>query len=170
MNYSRFRQKRKALAIVAVAALTVAVFLIQYGAVLARAEEGTTTAWAMCRSYINIRMWASKDATAVGFLDPCDPVEVDGTTRDGFAHIVSPVDGWVHAGYLDFSKPEEIGERFVVTARSRVAARRWINGPKVSQKPWLICGSEVTVYYMSEEWALTNRGYVRAEWLEVDPE
>lgn len=170
MYYTTHKHIRKPLIFLLALALAVTVFTVNYHGIRARAEDSTTTAWALCKSYINIRLWPSKEATAVGFLDPCDSVEVDGRTKNGFAHIVEPLDGWVYAGYLTFSEPKEIGQKYTVVARRRVAARRWVDGPQMGTKPWLINGSEVTVLYMSEDWALTSRGYVKSEWLEVDPE
>lgn len=161
--------KTRILMILLALVLAVIAFTGNYGAIRARAEESTTNAWALCKSYINIRLWPSKEATAVGFLDPCDKVEVDGRTKNGFAHIVEPVDGWVFAGYLTFSEPQEIGATYSVVARRRVAARRWIDGPQMGQKPWLINGSEVTVFYMSDDWAITSRGFVMSEYLEAAP-
>ena len=110
----------------------------------------------------------SRKATEVGQLDPGDEVEIDGRTKDGFAHIVSPIDGWVWAGNIVFSKPEKVERSAFVTANKRLAARRWGDGPQVDEKPWLICGSEVTVYWMSDEWAVTSRGYLKSEFLEVE--
>lgn len=170
MYYTTHKHIRKPLIFLLALALAVTVFTANYHGIRARAEDSTTTAWALCKSYINIRLWPSKEATAVGFLDPCDSVEVDGRTKNGFAHIVEPLDGWVYAGYLTFSEPKAVGETYTVVARRRVAARRWVDGPQMGTKPWLINGSEVQVLYMSEDWALTSRGYVKSEWLEVDPE
>ena len=172
-TYSTTINGRRARILTGVLALVLAViaFTGNYGAIRARAEETTTNAWALCKpgTYINIRLWPSKHATEVGFLDPCDRVEIDGRTKDGFAHVVYPVDGWVFAGYLTFSEPQEIGATYAVVARRRVAARRWIDGPQMGQKPWLINGSEVAVFYMSEDWAITSRGFVMSEYLEAAP-
>ena len=170
MKYTTFQRMRKPLAILAVLILAAGAYATNYSGIRARAEESTTTAWALCKSYVNIRLWPSKTATEVGFLDPCDRVEVDGRTKDGFAHVTYPVDGWVYAGYLTFSEPKAIGQTYTVVARKRVAARRWVDGPQMGTKPWLINGSQVKVLYMSDDWALTDRGYVKSEWLEEDPE
>ena len=159
----------KALTIILAVVVLFAVYSLQTEWLNAKAERTVTEAWILCSDYINIRMWPSKKATSVGQLDPCDEIEVDGRTKDGFAHIVSPVDGWVHAGYITFSKPEAIGETYSVCAKKRVACRRWIDGPKVDRRPWLINGSEVQVLFMSDDWAVTSRGYVKSEWLEAAP-
>lgn len=133
----------------------------------AHAETVTTTGYIMCKSYVLIRMWPSRKSQEVGQLDPRDTVEIDGRTKDGYAHIVAPCDGWVHAGYIVFSEPKAVNATATVTARKRVACRKWIDGPNVDSKPWLISGSEVRIYWMCDDWALTNRGYVKSEWLEV---
>lgn len=134
----------------------------------AHAETVTATGYIMCKSYVMIRMWPSRKAQEIGQLDPCDTVEIDGRTKDGYAHIVAPCDGWVHAGYIVFSEPKAVNETATVTARKRVACRKWIDGPNVDSKPWLISGSEVKVLWMTSEWALTNRGYIKSTWLECD--
>ena len=101
-------------------------------------------------------------------MDPGDRIEIDGKTKDGFAHIVSPMDGWVWAGNVVFSEPEQVNRTAYVTAKKRVACRRWVDGPKVDSKPYLISGSEVRVYWQSADWAVTSRGYIKTEWLEVE--
>ena len=67
----------------------------------------------------------------------------------------------------------EVGENYVCVAKSRVACRRWVNGPQIEDngRPrWLVNGSNVSVFYIAEGWAVTSRGYIQSEWLEVDPE
>ena len=134
----------------------------------AHAETVTTTGYIMCKSYVLIRMWPSRKAQEVGQLDPCDTVEIDGRTKDGYAHIVAPCDGWVHAGYIVFSEPKAVNATATVTAPKRVACRKWCDGPTVDERPYLITGSEVKVYWLSQDWAITNRGFVKTEWLEGD--
>ena len=136
----------------------------------ARAESVTTKAWVLSSTYVNIRMGASKKAPIVGQLDPGDDLEIDGKVDGWFAHIVAPVDGWIHSGYLTFSKPKQVNQTYTVTAKKRLMCRRWIDGPKVAEKPYLINGSEVKVLWISSEWACTNRGYLKSEWLEENAE
>jgi hypothetical protein len=138
----------------------------------ARAEGITTKAWVMCKpgDFVYLRQWASRKATEAGFMDPCDSVEIDGKTKDGFAHVVYPTDAWIWAGYLVFEKPKAVNEKHVVVSNSRLAARRWIDGPNVQSKPWLKNGSTAYVYYEADGWACTSRGFLRSEWLEADPQ
>lgn len=166
-NFTKKSPISKALIVILVAVLGLAGYTVETEINRALAEATTTSAWILCKDYVLIRMWASRKAQEVGQLDPCDPIEIDGKTANGFAHIVSPVDGWVWAGNIVFSEPVEVNEKYTVVARNRVACRRWCDGPQVESRPWLISGSEVRVYYMSDEWAVTARGYVRTEWLEL---
>lgn len=159
---------KRAIMILMAVLLVVVSYHAAYAINRAHAEAVTTNAWILCKDYVLIRMWPSKRATEVGQLDPCDEIEIDGKTKDGFAHIVAPVDGWVWAGNIVFSEPEQIGSLAFVTAKTRLACRRWVDGPQVESRPWVINGSEVRVFYMCDEWAVTSRGYVRSEWLEVE--
>ena len=53
-------------------------------------------------------------------------------------------------------------ERTIV-AEGRVAARKWIEGPVAR---WIQPGETVTVFWMSSEWAVTDRGYIRSEYID----
>ena len=158
----------KVLVLILAAVLLFASYTVATEIDRAHAEEITTQGYILCKSYVVIRQWASKRATEIGQLDPAEPIEIDGKTKDGYAHIVAPCDGWVHAGYIVFSEPKAVNAMATVTARKRVACRKWIDGPNVDSKPWLISGSEVKVLWMTSEWALTNRGYIKSTWLECD--
>ena len=150
--------------VIALAAYTVATEINR-----AHAETVYTKQWIICKDYVIIRNWPSRKATEGGQLDPGDEIEIDGKTQDGFAHIVSPVDGWVWAGNIVSSQPEKVECKAFVTAKKRLYCRRWVDGPTVDSKPYLVNGSEVRVFWMNDEWAVTNRGYLRSEWLEMMP-
>lgn len=171
MNHAYFSTKpalTKVLIVILAAVLLFASYTVSTEIDRARADEITTPGFILCKSYVLIRMAPSRKAQEIGQLDPCDTVEIDGRTKDGYAHIVAPCDGWVHAGYIVFSEPKAVNATATVTARKRVACRKWIDGPNVDSKPWLVSGSEVKVLWMTSEWALTNRGYIKSTWLEGD--
>ena len=172
-NYSTtFSPFGKALLLLLVVVVAFATYNITMEANRVRAESLTTKAWILCKpgDYINLRMAPSKKSQEVGRLDPGDDIEIDGRTKDGFAHIVRPFDAWVWAGYIVFDEPQLVNETYVVVAKSRVACRRWCDGPQVASRPWLINGSQVKVYYLTDKWACTARGFIKTEWLEVDPQ
>lgn len=158
----------KVLVLILAAVLLFASYTIATEIDRAHAETVYATGYILCKDYVIIRQWGSRHAVEIGQLDPCDEVEVDGRTKDGYAHIVAPCDGWVHAGYIVFSEPKAVNATATVTARKRVACRKWCDGPQIDEKPWMITGSECRVYYMDSEWAVTSRGYVKVEYLEVE--
>lgn len=159
----------KVLALILVLVIAMASYAVATEINRAHAETVYAKQWIICKDYVLIRQWPSRRAPECGQLDPGDDIEIDGKTKDGFAHIVSPVDGWVWAGNIVSSQPEKVECKAYVTANKRLYCRRWVDGPTVDSKPYLINGSKVHVYWMNDEWAVTNRGYVRSEWLEMMP-
>ena len=147
--------------------ILVALMIAAVAIVASQAEEVYAKGWILCKNYVIIRTTPSRNATPAGQLDPGDEIEIDGETDSGFAHIVSPCDGWVWAGNITFAKVEKVNDIMVVVARKQVACRRWIDGPQISGREWAQNGTEVKVFYMSDEWAVTSRGYIQSEWLEV---
>ena len=128
------------------------------------------TMWAMCNGFVNVRSSPDKRSTVSGYLDSGDSFETDGKEKDGFIRVSGfgeAGDGWAHLGYVVGEEPEKIDARYVCVAKNRVACRKWIDGPRFA---WLNNGSTVTVYWKTSEWAVTSKGYIRAEWLEPDPE
>lgn len=126
--------------------------------------------YVMCHpdSFVNVRKSPSKNGTIVGCLYYGDEVKADGKTKNGFIHVVGlsleDDEGWVRNLYLDLWKPMDdvIGE-YTVVSKGRVAIRNGVNGKRTG---WLKSGSDVFVYGMSAEWAVTNKGYVKSEYLE----
>ena len=132
------------------------------------------TRWVFCNGYVNVRQSPSKNGSIVGRLDSGEEFETDGTMKNGFIQalgIGENGDSWIFAGFTSDEQPEKADERYVCVATKRVACRRWTNGPRIKGKTgWLYNGSNVKVYWRTSEWAVTSRGYIMTEWLEVDPE
>lgn len=146
-------------------AVIVAVLLL-FG--IAYADE---TYYVICDpdSFVYIREFPKKNSREAGFLYYGDSVEVDGKKRNGYWHVVSVNtemgDGWVKGLFLDDDEPMIMSTTsYLVVSRGRLAARNGVNGKRIA---WLKPGTKIKVYGMSEEWAVTNRGYVKAEYLEV---
>lgn len=130
--------------------------------------------WVFCNGYVNVRRSADKGSMIVGRLDAGDEFETDGKVRDGFIHVLGigeDGEGWIFAGYTVDERPEKEETRYVCVAKRRVACRRWTRGPQIKGRTgWLYNGTNVTVFWRTETWSVTNRGYIRSEWLEADPE
>ena len=165
--------KREIIAFYIAMALMFIVIIAVIVANVCRGEE-LVKCWVMCKpgSQVNVRRTPSKDAQEVGYLDACDWFLTDGSSSNGFIRaygIGEYGEGWVYAGYVSTDEPEEVFEQYVCVAPSRVACRRWMNGPKVEGSPWLANLSTVDVFYIADGWACTSRGYIQSEWLEVSP-
>ena len=136
-----------------------------------RAEGSETTCWVMCQpgDHVNLRIGPSKDNSCVGWLEIGDDFTTDGEERNGWIRVLDrgECECWIYSGYVVKEKPEPIGEKRYVVAKKQLACRRWVNGPQIKERPWLKNGREVDVFYIADGWAVTNLGYVEAEWLEV---
>ena len=140
-----------------------------------KAGETTITCWAMCQpgDRVNLRMEPTKESRAVGFLECGDSFQTDGTNRNGWIRAmgVGECECWIYSGYVVTEEPVPVFENYVCVARKQVACRRWVDGPQIKGRlGWLHNGSTVGVFYIAGEWAVTSRGYIKSEWLEVDPE
>ena len=138
----------------------------------AGASDRPIRCWVMCKpgTQVNVRRTPEKKGQVVGYMEVGDDFRTTGESKNGFIRaegIGEYGEAWIYCGYVVTEEPERIGERYVCTSNGRVACRRWMNGPQVSGRPWITNGSSVDVFYMADGWAVTSRGYIRAEWLEV---
>ena len=61
-----------------------------------------------------------------------------------------------------FVEPKTTDREMVITGKGRVAARKTIDGQR---RKWLKPGDIVTVYRISDEWAITSAGFVRSDYI-----
>ena len=155
-----------------IAALLLAIVMaMMYAAGLAEKEPEYQTLYVMCKpkSFVYVRPFPKKSEETAGRVECGDEVLTLGEKRGKYIKIYSPsfdsAECWVHRGYLTEEKPEiyEDGKQFVIHAKGRVAVRRYIRG---SRRVWIQPGKTVTVYAMTSEWVLTNRGYIQREFVE----
>ena len=174
-NYSIFAKEKIVAFIVLIAIVAVIAFWIGTTA----AEEPLATCWIMCDprtgSSVTVRRKPEKKSMEVGWLECGDSFQTDGsTTDDGWVKcygIGENGGGWIFCGYVATEEPEMIMQRYVCVAKKQAACRRWMGGPQYDGRAgWLKNGENVTVFCIADGWACTSRGYIKAEWLEVDPE
>ena len=127
-------------------------------------------AWVICQpgDYINVRMNPSRKSQIVGYADAGDSILVDGTTKNGYVKcygIGENGSGWVHNGYVVYDEPKRVTCTAVVVSRGRLAARKCIKG-KV--RKWLHNMDELNVFFISEEWCVTNKGFIKTEHLDFE--
>ena len=184
MNYNtnNTNRARKALIILICAVILAGiVYRVAYGAILEAMDGQTITCWILCQPndpkdgghYVNARIAPSTNSEAVGYLENGYSFQTDAKNKNGFLRAYGIGENgmaWIYAGFVVTEEPEIINERYVCVSNGRVAIRRWMNGPRVAGTGWLTNGSNVYVYAIADGWAITNRGYIMAEYLEVDPE
>lgn len=118
---------------------------------------------------INVRERPGKRSAVIGHLMCGDSVKTDGKEKDGYLHVIEltfeETDGWIYKGLLVEEPPLIWEVKSQVCSKGRVAARKYIGGKR---NRWLKDGKGVTIYAISEEWCITNYGYVRTEYLSIN--
>ena len=136
-------------------------------------EEEYEIRYAICTKgdRVNVRPFPNTKNEPIGWLEPGDIVYLDGKKQNGFIHCVGlnteSGDGWIHKGYLVEDPPELMNRTGVITANSKVQARKNIGGKRTR---WLKPGGIVKVSYWTDEWCVTDCGYVMSKYIELDGE
>jgi hypothetical protein len=138
------------------------------------AEDYTSDAWIICKpgDYVNVREKPAKNGEIIGRFDCGDKFRTDWEVKNGFVHVfvsLEETEGWIHEGYVSAWEPEwKNGETATIIGDGRVACRRWQDGPRIDGRAgWVQPGTQIQVFYWTPEWCVTNRGYIRTEYLEV---
>ena len=166
-NYyiTKLKEKRTALFAFAMAVLFVFVFSAQ---LRAGAEPKAINAWIMCQpgDWVNVRAGASRKSASLGMLEAGDKVTFTGETKNGFLKVrvaLEESEGWIYAGYVTDQEPVNMGGAdYVVETSGRVACRKCIHGER---RCWVVDGSRVRVWWMNDEWAVTNKGFIQSQYL-----
>ena len=137
--------------------------------VMNQAHAETEPMWVFCDDVLLVREGPKKSCTATGELEAGTMVWTDGTVRNGYCHLINLAnetgDGWVKRSYLTGEEPMRIDREATVASKGRLAARRSAGGER---KAWLKPGSTLNVYWITAEWAVTNKGYVMLKYLEFN--
>jgi len=128
------------------------------------------TVWVLCQpdSYVNIRARASGRSQREGYALCGDFFETDCKTKNGFLHIYASIEageGWISLGYIVWDEPQAVNAQYYICSPYRVAVRKTIGGER---RKWAHALDEFQVYWMSNEWSVTNKGFIKTEYLEED--
>lgn len=134
--------------------------------------KGEEECWILCQpdSWVYARSSPTKKANPIGRFECGDMAYTDGKTKHGFLHIINctfeECEGWINVGYIVFSKPyKPMLTETTVSSNGRVAARKTIKG---SRRCWLKDGQAIRIYMVSDEWSVTNKGFVKTKFLNVN--
>ena len=154
--------------IVTAIAMLVAIIIL-FGCAAAGAEENAGYVICAPGDYVNVRSGPGSKYESIGRFETGDRVTLDGKKRNGFLHCVGlsleKSDGWIHSGYVIGSKPVSVNRNARITSNGRLAARKNVNGKRTR---WLKPDAIVTVYVWSDEWCVTNCGYIQSQYLEPE--
>lgn len=138
---------------------------------LSCAHANSVTMYVLCSpaGEVNIRDRPSSKGEYEGYLTLGDTVTVENTKTDNIGREwcfcaglgVEAGEGWVCAGYLVSDPINAIEYNGIIDASGRVAAYNYIGG----ERHWLKVGTSITVYATGGEWAFTDYGYVRSEYI-----
>lgn len=145
-----------------------AVCCIAIGSIGSAKAEETRDCWVMCRpgSDVMIREKPGKRARAVGAACSGAHYTTDDMEADGWIHLVGVAnetgEGWIFGGYIVYREPERVDAERTIRSNGRVALRRWIGGKRTG---WIRDGQKVRVYWMTGKVAVTDRGFIAAEYI-----
>lgn len=130
------------------------------------AEE--TEGYILCSDFVNVRPFPNKKSDPIGRLESGDKVWLDGKKKNGYFHCVDmglESDGWVYGGFIVYDEPIQVGQTAVIVSRGRLAARKYVGGKRTR---WLKPLATVKVYWWSNDWCVTNCGYIQSRYLELE--
>lgn len=137
---------------------------------ISKAGAEGTTCYVFCDpdSFVTIRSEPKRKSVEVGGATFGSELKTDGKIRDGYLHVYELAaeedDGWISTGYVVYDPPKVTSYKALVVSNGRLTARKSIGG---KMKKMLRPMTEVKVFCESDEWCLTNYGYVMTEFLEL---
>ena len=150
------------------------IILVVYAAItilnsISFAEE-LTEMYVICQpgDYVNVRINPSKKSQAVGYIECGESFLTDGQKQNVFIHcygIGEAGEGWIHCGYVVEDEPVKVNRMAFSISKAKLAARKFIGG---IVRKWLKNLDKVMVYWMTDVWCVTNKGFVMTEYLEME--
>lgn len=137
---------------------------------ISKAGAEGTTCYVFCDpdSFVTIRSEPKRKSVEVGGATFGSELKTDGKIRDGYLHVYDLAaeedEGWISTGYIVYDPPRVTDYKALVVSNGKLTARKSIGG---KMKKMLRPMTEVKVFCESDEWCLTNYGYVMTEYLET---
>ena len=132
----------------------------------AEADTITEEVWVLCKPEGTVNLRATPGGRVFGGCQSGAKMWTDNRTKNGFLHVMELAaeeeNGWISARYIVYDEPREVMDSMMICSDGRVACREWIGGRVIR---WVQDGELVTVYWISDEWAVTEFGYIRAVYL-----
>lgn len=135
----------------------------------AAADGIVTECWVFCQpnGIVNVRSKPRKNSTEIAWVTCGTKLTTNGKIRNGYIYVcdmaAETTSGWISTKYIVFEEPKPVSAEMIIRAEGRVACRKYMDGKIVK---WYRDGDRVTVYWLADGWAVTERGYIRYEFLE----
>lgn len=133
--------------------------------------DDITVGYVLCDDYVNVRQFPNRKGEPLGRYETGTKVYLDGKQKNGFLHIIDTglelCEGWINKGYIVYDEPINVNQSATIISKGRLAARNCVSGKRTR---WLKPMASVKVYYWSDEWCVTNCGYVQSQYLELEGE
>lgn len=133
---------------------------------IAKADTITEEVWVLCKPEGTVNLRATPGGRVFGGCQSGAKMWTDNRTKNGFLHVLELAaeedSGWISSRYIVFDEPREVMDGMMICSEGRVACREWIGGKVIR---WVQDGELVTVYWISDEWAVTEYGYIRSVYL-----
>ena len=129
-----------------------------------------TEAYVLCVDYVNVRPFPNRKGEPLGRFESGWKIFLDGKRKNGFLHIIDTgleSDGWIYAGYVVYDEPIYVYQNATIVSKARLRARKCVNGRR---SRWLKPQATLKVYWWSDEWCVTDCGYVKTKYLELEGE
>ena len=137
---------------------------------ISKAGAEGTTCYVFCDpdSFVTIRSEPKRKSVEVGGATFGSELKTDGKIRNGYIHVYDLAaeedEGWISTGYVVYDPPRITSYKALVVSNGMLTARKSIGG---KMKKMLRPMTEVKVFCESDEWCLTNYGYVMTDYLEA---
>ena len=143
--------------------------LIEYISEAEAEEMEGMDCWVFCQpdGIVNVRSHPKRKSSEIAWASCGIRMKTDGKIRNGYIYVydiaAETTAGWISTRYVVYEEPKAIDEEMVIRAEGRVACRKWMDGKVVK---WYRDGDLVLVHWVADGWAVTDRGYIRYEYLD----
>ena len=162
--------KKILLALLEIALIVIVVYLVITGLESVSFADELHEAWVICQpdDYVHVRIKPTRKSDSVGRLDCGDSFLTDGKKKHGWIRcygIGEAGEGWVFGGYVVYDEPVKVNRIGYSVSNGKLFARRYIGGKTIHILHNL---DELKVYWWTEAWCVTDKGFIKSKFIELD--
>ena len=120
---------------------------------------------------VNVREMPKRRSRIIACVFFGQKMKSDGKEENGFIHVIDlnaeVNEGWIYKGLLIKDQPIVDEGKAQIFKAKRVACRKYADCDSEVKK-WLFAGENVKILAISEEWCVTENGYIKTEFLTIN--